>query len=540
MEKWILYLIFLINSISFSQIVYIPVNNDIYDYLEEINAKGIININNVAKPFSRKYISSLLNEALNKSSELTKIEREELVFYSKEYSYELKKIKNELNKSSITYFNFDNFNRFRFLSYYDSIFTINAEPILGYDIKSTRKENISHRINGLDLYGYFNDYIGYHLRFYDNNESGGNYIDQTRDFTELTGFSFISGGNKSIDYDDVCAALTYNWSWGDISIAKDYVKWGSGQAGQVILSDKAPSFPMIRLNLSPVNWLNFTYIYGYLNSGVIDSSTLRHNINKERVHYGMVPKYYAAHLLTIQPFQFANISLGESIILSDKFEPIYLIPFIFFRMADHNNAEDQMTSGNAQLFGDLSIKIPQIRSKIYSTLFIDELSLSDLNLPKDIAYTVGFQVYDPIIKDIEFTVEYTRIDPFVYYHADDAQGYSNYGYQLGHWIGSNGDQIYFSSGKKIIRGLKISAYWEYIRKGQKESHNEPRNEPWQTFRYGLKTNYAFWGVNLHYEIIHSLFAKLEYKNSSIDHEQNDHSYISERYNDLAIGLSYGF
>jgi hypothetical protein len=37
------------------------------------------------------------------------------------------------------------------------------------------------------------------------------------------------------------------------------MEWGSGVSGQIILSDKAPSFPYIKLELEPVSWLKFVY-----------------------------------------------------------------------------------------------------------------------------------------------------------------------------------------------------------------------------------------------------------------------------------------
>jgi hypothetical protein len=186
--------------------------------------------------------------------------------------------------SSLDYLSYGNSDRFRFISYHDSTFSIYADPISGYDVNSRSGEQIVHGKNGADVFGQFGKYLGFHLTFYDNTERG-NYIDFNKDFTEQTGLNYKIKRINSLDYDDVTGSLIYSWKWGDFSLAKDYMRWGSGRAGQIILSDKAPSFPMIRLNVYPADWINFTYIHGYLNSGAIDSSTIRMNTMKPRLHY---------------------------------------------------------------------------------------------------------------------------------------------------------------------------------------------------------------------------------------------------------------
>jgi hypothetical protein len=49
---------------------------------------------------------------------------------------------------------------------------------------------------------------------------------------------------------------------------------GYGNGGKIILSDKAPSAPQFRIDLTPVKWLSFNYAHFWLNSQLIDSTTV--------------------------------------------------------------------------------------------------------------------------------------------------------------------------------------------------------------------------------------------------------------------------
>ena len=93
------------------------------------------------------------------------------------------------------------------------------------------------------------------------------------------------------------------------------------------------------------------------------------------------------------------MSIGESMIYSDRIQPIYLIPVIFFRVADHYLADNKSNSGsNAQMFANAYYKIPDLKIQFYSSLFIDELSLTGLlknqNSASAVAYTFGAKTAD--------------------------------------------------------------------------------------------------------------------------------------------------
>lgn len=54
--------------------MYVPINDKVYNYLDRINIRGIIQLNSEKKPFSRIYISSKLIEIRKRDSDLNRVE----------------------------------------------------------------------------------------------------------------------------------------------------------------------------------------------------------------------------------------------------------------------------------------------------------------------------------------------------------------------------------------------------------------------------------------------------------------------------------
>ena len=115
-----------------------------------------------------------------------------------------------------------------------------------------------------------------------------------------------------------------------LTAAKDFIHIGSSSQSSVILSDKAPSFPYIRFEVSPVAWFRYDFIHGWLNSDLIDSSSIRYTgvtstYENSSLAYSSLSKYYAGHSISVRPFNNWWLTLGESIIYGDQ-----LNIFIFF------------------------------------------------------------------------------------------------------------------------------------------------------------------------------------------------------------------
>ena len=427
-------------SLSFTsaQTVYEPVGRDIYAFLDRIAQKGLIVFNDQVRPVTRKYIAEKLLEINSKKEQLTSLEKEEAEFYLKDYGFEIEFI-NERSTSNIGYLSKDQFERLRLFSYEDTLFKINVSPILGIETGQYGGSSYMHTWNGAGLYGYIGKGVGFSFDFRDNAETGNN-IDRTKQFTPVTGVIAAKQTSNSSQYSEAHAILATDWSWGEISAGKSFMEWGYGESGLLVLSTKAPSFPFIRLDIHPTDWLRFNYIHAWLNSDVIDSAssfpTYINSIPGFSNRAIFRNKFLASHTITITPTKGLDISLGESIVYSDKLEFAYLIPINFFRLTDHylSSANDN-AGGNAQFFFGLSSRNNIKNTHLYGTCFIDELTIEGLlNSSKQrnqFGFTLGGSITDLPVENLTATIEFTKIYPFVYSHYIPTQLYTNSSYILG-------------------------------------------------------------------------------------------------------------
>ena len=545
-----IFLFVVLNSLAFSQVVYEPLHRDVYSFLARLSQKSIIEFNDQIRPVSRKYIAQKLLEVSHRSEDLTSLEKEELEFYSKDYYLEYEFLKNIKSDSlDISFLSYDKAERLRLFSFNSDLFKLNVSPILGLKIGFRDSEKLTHFWNGIYTYGYLNDYLGFSFDFRDNSESGKT-IDKLKPFTPVTGVeakSSVTVPNYSpnkMEYSEVKAVIATDWDWGSISVGKDFMEWGYGESGLLVLSQKAPSFGFIRLDIHPVDWLRFNYIHGWLSSGVLDSNSIFYN-QAGGISFSFIDKFIASHTLIVTPFKGLDISLGESIIYDEELEFLYLMPIMFFRLADHQLSRQlNAAGGNAQLFFGVSSRGHLPNTHLYGTLFIDEITISGLfdsyKQRNQLGFTLGGSITDLPIENLTAKIEYTKIYPFVYRHYIQTTDYQSARYSLGHWMGHNSDLIYGSLNYRILRGLQATVWGQYIRKGEDGNVQQQYNiQPQPPFLFGSRKNYSYIGAEIKYEYTHDLFAKLQFQTTNSSIQQTDFSFVDTRLNEFYFSIYYG-
>jgi len=529
-------------SLSFAQVVYEPLHRDVYSYLSRLSQKGLIEYDDIVRPLTRKYIANKLLEAENLKDKLTSLEKDELDFFKKEFGRELDALNDtEFEKSSLSYLGKDEYNRMRLFSYRDNLFSLNVSPIVGTTFGSKDEKSYRHTWNGIYFYGNLS-WLGFSFDFRDNNEVGET-IDKFKKFTPTTGTHTRFPKANSIEYAEAKTVLGLDWSWGSFSFGRDFMEWGYGKSGLLVLSQKAPSFPFLRLDIQPVDWLSFNYFHAFLSSDVVDSQkTYFESLGGRRIIFR--DKFLASHTLTLKPFKGLNLSFGESVVYSDKLEFSYLFPLMFYRVNDHNlSRQDNNAGSNSQFFFNLSSRNHIPNTHFYGTIFIDEITISNLfdkqNQRNQFAFSLGTSIVDFPINNLSLTVEYTKIYPFVYSHYIQTQTYQHASYNLGHWMGYNADQIFLSLNYRILRGLQTEFYFQHIRKGDEGQVIQQYTQPQPPFLFGLRNNYSYFGGEIKYEIFHELFARLKFQSNKISMQQSDLSFVDKNMNEFYLSLYYG-
>ncbi|MGH1363089.1 MAG: capsule assembly Wzi family protein [Calditrichia bacterium] len=537
----------LASSYSFSQPVFEPLHREVYTFMERLSQKGIVEFNDVVKPVGRDYIARKLLEAQEKSDELTAVDRDELNFLMREFNPEVERIaKKKPDGYEFGLLRKDKADRWRFFSYHDERFTLNGDPIYGQEIGQNDGESESHRWNGIRLEGYLTDYLAYSFDFRDNLEKGDN-IDRTKAFSRETGVILdAQDENESIEYSETNNYIATGWDWGSFAIGKDVMTWGYAQDGNVVLSTKAPSFPFLRLDLQPAEWISFNYFHGWLESVQVDSSR-SYLLEDGRLRKVFRDKYIASHTLTLRPFRGFRFAIGESMVYSDRLELAYLMPLNFYRLTDHLvSNRDNSAGDNAQFFVAFSSRDHVPNTHLFLDFFMDDVAVGDIfNAEKQInsfAWTIGASTTDPGIDNLTISGEYSRINPFVYQHFIPSTTYTSSNYRLGHWIGNNSDSWYGKLNYRIRRGVQASIWGRRVRNGDEGTTVQQYQLPRpgflsdDLFRYNKLTE---WGIEASYEIAHLLFLTGCFEKSNLARIAADEDTADLSANRFNITLNYG-
>lgn len=505
------------------------------EFLMRQNLKGRVSLDTEVKPFTRLDVAKNLISLSPAYQFFNEIEKDEYNFLVSEYYQEI----SSLDKTVLR----DNSKRFDAFSYQDSLFAFRFNPILGYGVNSIDGVSGYERWIGAGVSFTYDDWFSGAISIRDKGEFG-DLVDKEKAYSEKRG-AWYKSAPKGIEYSDVIGSIGVNWSWGSLSLRKDYLQWGQGTFGQVILSDKAPSYPHVYLQLKPVSWLRFTYLHGWLNSLVPDSSQYYYSYPgtiSQGLSTAYRRKYIAANFLTFTPYDRIDISLGNSAVYSGDLRPEFFIPFMFFKLLDHNTGRGEVQDANGAMFFDVSVKYPE-KFHFYSSLFVDVTEIR--NILKDdfrntwSAYTLGVKGIDLLIDNFDATLEYTRINPWVYEHRDAVTTYKHINYNLGHWLGQNADQFRIQLQYKPHHKLLVQGFLEKVRKGGEAdifyAYNYRENEPNEfAFMFGKRRDEFRTGVTVSFEYMHDLLVELRYIYSDMT-DQN-----ASRYPGKVLGPAHSF
>jgi hypothetical protein len=449
----------------------------VYDFLDEMANDGLISINSAIKPYSRVFIAEKLQEIAKQTDQLSRRQRQEVVFYLNDYALEHGTLPNNWNvaKSSTGTISLWPPGVF----YQADTMHIRITPIVGYELMHNQSGSVSIRSIGADFQGTFGKHVTIYASLRDHSQLGdllskGEQLFSKQQspytgvdtlmripsyLTQFPGgaYKVDNGTNAGGDYSEMRGGIYYSWGWGNVGLAKDYIEWGDNYHGSNILSGNTPSFPFIAFNIKPAKWFELNYFHGWLTSDVLDSTNY-YTYNSGEKEYRYTNKFIAASMITFRPMQQLYLSFGNSIIYGERnIQPAYLIPLAFYKSIDHSltmGSENQ----NSQMFFNFSSR--NIRHlHLYISTYIDEFSvqrLSPSNLQKNpISWKIGGELSDYPFSDFSFIGEFTRNYALTYKHFIPGLDFTSSGYSLGSYLWDNAQEIYLAATYKPIRGLLL-------------------------------------------------------------------------------------
>jgi hypothetical protein len=516
MKRNCLYVLAVVSVFSqqlLAQSVYLPTTNEAYDFLKRMEGKQLLlGYRDAVLPLTREDIARDIIKIEEHRDQLTQVERNELDFLKEEFYLELKNLKYSKQLPD------ERWHLYRYRS--DSTVAFNIDVAGGYSYERLPfGETYRIRSNGLMVQGYAGSWMGAYVYFLDH-QDGGSFVPYfkkkfgTSDYFKNTlspqqGQLLSRAIAQNVEYDFVDAQANFDVSFLTLSLEKMPNVWGEGYDGSLILSTKPPSYPQIKLRAKLGKNVDFTYFHAWLSSDIIDS------VNSYYYPYGpsnpiyrtvYKQKYLASHMIEMSPWDGVDVAIGESEVYGGRSpELIYLIPFMFFKAAEHYNTDED----NSQMFGTIDLNVIK-NYEFYSTLYIDEFKTQEFYIAdqqrNQIGFTVGTRAYDLVHPNTDIIVEYTRTNPWVYNHKFPDATYQNHGYDLGDWIGQNADLFFVQGNYRPRRNLTLSVQFESLRKGGKEATHYQYELPTPEFLYGPEIKKQSYGIAAQYEPLRDLFA----------------------------------
>jgi hypothetical protein len=496
--NWLFIFLFALTTKVVAQPVYERNTAEVNQYLARMAQKGLIVWEDNIQPLRMDIIAAALDYLQTRASTLSEVEKKELNFYQNFY-------KSVSNKYQLGYKNED--------------FSFKLFPVITGQLHSSDSIQYFKRSIGINLYGAISKRWGYQLSFQDITEKG-NLLDTSKQSIEAaleTGYVKNSlFNNKSINYTEIRAHLSYAFKKGMISVGQDYLTWGYGNEGRIVLSDKAPTYPYLRLDLQLLPWLRFHYSHAWLKSDIPDSAksyTIADSIYGG-VREVMVQKFLAQHSLDIRLMKGLNLMLGESMLYTDRLNLGYFIPVMFFKAFDNYSGNNNINRGsNGQFFLQLSSRNQIPNTHLYTTLFIDEIKISKVFNEQErrnhLGYTIGANITDMGLPYLTLGAEYTRIRPFVYRNFLPAQNYTSASFALGDWMGANADRIVLFANYTPLPRLKLQLKYQFVRKGEEGTLDQQYlQQPQPKFLFGERKQWNDILFKATYEAIPRLTTQL--------------------------------
>ena len=256
---------------------------------------------------------------------------------------------------------------------------------------------------------------------------------------------------------------------------RDFLKWGPGESGTLILSNLARPMDHFLASVK-IQPFQFTFFAAQLDEAPA-----------QRIHNSRVPvrRFLSGHRLDIS-FWHGRIQAAVSELMlyggpNETFNLVYLNPFLMYHGAHKNFASPW---GNILPSIDLLVH-PMRNWQIYTSLLIDDIQVEktgpiDLE-PNEIGWIFGTQIADPLHLDgLSVQTEYVRITNRTYKTALPFEAFIHRNIPLGHPLGNDFDQFQISAAYWLQSNFWLKLKIAVTRHGE-GSLNTPWDEPWMTY-----------------------------------------------------------
>ena len=485
-----------------------------------------------SRPFSRSQAAHLLLQILQRAdsgASLSPTERGILDRHRAEFAVELARLGYSLQAPpSRTIGRI--FKGEELFAWQDTAATVAIDPLFRQRLlfipdNALLEETVSQTYVGGMVRGTYGNRFGFYLRHFEARE-WSTRVRTTRRDVAARPIEEVQFKGKTVDFREAVYQLSWATPWFTLDIGKGSLDWGPGRTGNLFLTNRAPSFGMVRLRVTHGR-IAFVHIAGVLRvrSGLID--TARTRIDNGHVRTLLRSKHLAAHRLEITFLKGISLGLQEAVVYGDRDpELLYLSPVSVLTAAQSYLGN----TDNLMVGVDLSAR-PGPNLKAYFALTFDDLQkFSPGAFANKYALQAGLLWVDPFrLGDTDLRVEYIRLEPFVYSHNFHINTYEHFDALLGYPLGPNADRIFGQLVHRFSPALSLSFAFDRERQGENSlgpdgslvnvggdaaQGRRPTDPATRRFLSGVVETRTRFGIGLTYEPIRDLLFNLRYTTTS--------------------------
>lgn len=456
-----------------AQLSLVPANHDVYDWLHYQRVNGHIReYQHEDLPITRGEVVKYLKDIEKDRNNLSDSDRATLDAYLKEMDpYFLKRsFEKGLFTSSDKIVDRAKYyltsgDEPHLFAYYDSTRAVNGalDYMIGqahvFADEDGEKLRSTYYAKGIRTYASVQNTIGLHLEV-DNISTSGD-IELLRRDTKwgVSGAVLRQRQSSSYSYE---AFATLKKDLLSFDVGRGSLRIGPGTSSPLFLRETAPNFNWIRFKVSGKRF-KYTAIHGALYASPFNDVV---RVGQDTVRTRVAPeRWIALHRFSIRPFDRLQISFTEMLTYSNRESDLsYLNPVAPIFFSELENADRD----NAFMGLDI-VAQPVDRIELYASLLIDDLvSIKQIfkdeaTKDDDVAVNFGASVTLPFAS--QFSVGYTRIEPFVYTHWQRLNTFEQRDRSLGHYLGPNADELEFKVKKWFPFRAWVQIAFRNIRKG---------------------------------------------------------------------------
>ena len=324
-------------------------------------------------------------------------------------------------------------------------------------------------------------YYGDKFTLYNNSLMDQNLLDDTT-YTGRRWLGFFAGYTEQ-------GYLKLNVEPLSIKLGRDYIKWGYGRGGNLLISDYAIPYDILQVDLFSRR-IKYSWFVSQLDDRIPDSSRVL-EIRSDTLETLKARRYLSASRFEINLWNKLYLGFGQSILYGGNRRSIDLTlsnPFAFLYEFQVNDGKES----NIFFYADLTY-YPARNLNFHAEFLIDDWmyqrKLKGELEPNTYAFLIGFRIGDILnIIGSELNMEYTQVRNRTYNHEYEPLKYLRFKRPIAHPLGNDFQSLEVWLSQWVFGKVKLTLNYKFIEHGE-GSIEKPFDKPWMAPEITVETGY---------------------------------------------------